>query len=544
MLAFLEDILAPRNLTRMIPRKLPWLLICAVSVFALVFVYRRGVDANFDLQNYHYFFGYSLVHWRFDTDIAPAGLHSFFNPLPCALSYLLLSSLSFPKYAWIIAALQLSSLPILVLICIEIDREFGNETPSLEGLLALCLSLTAPLWWSELGTTFFDSTTSPLVLLALFFGLRGVSKASRAQPAGTPFALAGCAMGFACGLKLTNVVFAVGLLSAVAVVLFPLRTRIAVRCVFIFVLGLAVGFAPTSWWNVFLFLRWGSPLFPLYNSIFRSPYYDAINFRDPLWRFHSLWDFVRFLLAATIGTGKTSQMTFADARMLMFAGLMLFVVPAWIVKHLSGGKALFVGPTSRVTRTFLWFVSASFALWALVFAYQRYLIPIELLFGVAVWVLAAGLFKRQHLVAVMTICLLASLATLKVPDWGHWIGKTDTGNFVGIRVPRELALTPADYLIYGKPITYVLPFLHPNSRFFGIRYDPQVDPQLDKLIASALTADEGRPIRFLTFEAGFRAASLVLAPFGMVAEPVCWHFQSNIERYAVCKVRSQIQKNN
>jgi len=125
-------------------RKLPWLLICAVSVFALAFVYRRGVDLNYDLRNYHYFVGYSLIHWRFDKDIAPAGIQSFFNPLPCAVFYLLISSLRFPTYAFVIAALQLSSLPILVFIIEQIDGELENRTPSVGALVALCLCLAAP----------------------------------------------------------------------------------------------------------------------------------------------------------------------------------------------------------------------------------------------------------------------------------------------------------------------------------------------------------------------------------------------------------------
>jgi len=527
----------------MTTRKLPWLLICTVSASALGFVYRRGVDVNWDLRSYHYFSGYSLLHWRFDTDIAPAGLQSFYNPIPCALLYLLLSSLSFPSYAWIIAALQLSSLPILVLICMEIDRELGNEVPSLAAALALCLCLVAPLWWSELGTTFFSSTTSPLVLLGLLFGLRGMNKASRGQPAGTAFASAGCAIGFACGLKLTNSIFAVGLLFALAIVLFPFQARMAARYLFIYVLGLAGGFAPTSWWNVFLFWRWGSPLFPFYNSIFRSPYYDAVNRSDLRFKFHSLREFVNFLFAATIGTHETCEFNFADARMLTFAVLMLLAVAAWILKRLAPGRMLFRNPTTRVTRTFLWFFSVSFAIWAWMFAIQRYLIPIELLFGIAVWILAAYVLKSQHrIVAAMTICLIASLATLNAPDWGHIPSNPDTRNFFGMRVPRDLVSTPADYLVYGTPITYVLPFLHPDSRFFGTggwnaTATPGFNPQVDNLIASAIAADRTRPIRLLTFEDSLTAASSQLAHLGVVPEPVCWHFRSDIDRFVACKVK-------
>jgi hypothetical protein len=197
--------------------KLPWLLIGAVALFDLIFVYRRGVDTNWDLRNYHFYNGYALIHWRFDTDIAPAGQESYLNPIPCAFFYLLLSSVPFPADAWILMALQLCSLPILVLICREIDRESGHETSSPAGLLALCLCIAAPIWWSEQGTTFYSSTTAPLVLLGLLLALRGVRMAANAQSALVRFAMAGLAIGFACGLKLTNAPFAISLMLAVAI---------------------------------------------------------------------------------------------------------------------------------------------------------------------------------------------------------------------------------------------------------------------------------------------------------------------------------------
>lgn len=523
----------------MLARRIPWLSIGAVSLFALWFVYQRGVDINWDLLNYHYFLGYSLLHWRFDTDIAPAGMNSFYDPIPLVMFYLMLSSLSFPVYAWIIAAVQLSSLPIVVLIGREIDRELGHETSSPAGWLALCLCLVAPLWWSELGTTFYSSTTSPLVLLGLLLALRGVRMASGAQPAHIPFALAGAAIGFACGLKLTNGIFAVGLLLALAMVLIPLRPGIAARHLCIYMMSLVAGFAPTSWWYVFLFRRWENPVFPYSNAIFRSPYYPAFNFRDPRFIFHSLPEFVNFLFAATRVTRKTCELEFADARILMFAVLMAFVLATRLFKRLSSGKLIFGNLPSKVTAAFLWFFSTSFVLWALMFAYQRYLIPLELLLGIAIWILVAQILRSQpRIVATMTIFLIVSLITVMVPDWGHWHGKQERHNFAGVEV-NELAATPADYLVYGEPITYVLPFLNADSRFFGIRFRPQVDPQLDKMVAAALAADRSRPIRMLTSDDSLAEASAEVASLGLTPEPVCWHLQTDIHRLIVCRVNPQ-----
>jgi hypothetical protein len=515
--------------------KLPWLLIGAVALFDLVFVYRRGVDTNWDLRNYHFYNGYALVHWRFDTDIAPAGQESYLNPIPCAFFYLLLTAVPFPADAWILMALQLCSLPILVLIVREIDREFGHETSSVASLLALCLCIAAPIWWSEQGTTFYSSTTAPLVLLGLLLALRGIRMASIPQPELVRFAMAGLAIGFASGLKLTNAPFAIGLMLAVAMVLFPLDVSIAVRDLACYVAGLVVGFAPTSWWNIYLFRRWGSPLYPFYNSIFRAPYFPAMNFRDLRFVFHSFAEFVNFLFAATRETHVTLELRFADARLLMFVVLMVVVSAAWISRSLGYGKTIFGNPPTRVTAAFLWFFSVSFVLWAVVFAYERYLIPIEVLFGITIWILVAQLTTNQHrIVAAMAILLMVSLATIEAPDWGHWTGEPHQPHLVGIDIPKEVAATPADYLIYGKFVSYVLPLLNPDSRFFGITFIPQRDPLLDAQIKAALADDRIRPIRLLTKEDDLAEASAQVETLGLRTERNCRPIQSDFDRLLVC----------
>src|ERR1700688_351004 len=56
------------------------LLFAAPILFGLVSVL-IGQDTNWDLRNYHWYNPYALLNGRFDLDIAPAGLQSFFSPL-------------------------------------------------------------------------------------------------------------------------------------------------------------------------------------------------------------------------------------------------------------------------------------------------------------------------------------------------------------------------------------------------------------------------------------------------------------------------------
>jgi len=64
---------------------------------------------------------------------------------------------------------------------------------------------------------------------------------------------------------------------------------------------------------------------------------------------------VNFLIAATRDTHEIAEVDFADARMLMFAVLTVFVVAACVWKRLSSGKVTFGSSLTGVTAAFLWF---------------------------------------------------------------------------------------------------------------------------------------------------------------------------------------------
>lgn len=526
--------LSDSKLVSAIRHRLPWLLIGLVGLAAFVWVYHRGPDQNWDLQGYHYFLGYSLFHWRFGRDIAPAEIQSFLHPLPCAVAYAAFTWLPFPWGAWVITALQVSALPILVLIGREIDRDLGNQTPGIALALALALCVAAPLWWCELGTSLFSSTTAPLVLLGLLYGLRGITKVSRSQPADANFVEAGCLMGFATGLKLTNAPYAVGLIAALAMVLFPIRLRSAVRAALLDALGTVLGFAPTSWWNVILYRQWGSPIFPFYNDIFRSPYYFAAGRHGRTWKFESTTNFAHFVVAAAGKTHRTSEQPFADARMLIFMMFLIAASTLLVGRYFRTAKA--PGSERRIVSAFMWFFCISFAIWALVFAYQRYLSPIELMFGIAIWILVSDIFRNPTwTAAVMAACVTVSLATIKVPNWGHK-PVVRPPNYFGFRVGPRFTAQPADYLIYGEPISYLLPFFDPGSRFFGVGFTPQIDQR----VAQALAQDPSREVRTLSLPLKVSEALQKAGEFGLrsTGRIPCYRLRTDMGTYISCTVRA------
>ena len=515
--------------------RLDWLVAAAVALIALACVYLRGRDSNFDLLNYHYFSGYSLLRSRYLVDITPTMVLSFLNPMPNVPAYLAFSHLAFPASGWAIALLQLLVLPLLVLIARQLGRELDPRPGSRAEPLALALTLLAPLWWSELGTSFADATIAPLVLLGLYLGLRGIVQAAStsARQATLVVLLSGALFGIATGVKLTNAPFMMAFGVALFAASLRHRWRDTITLNLTFASGLAIGFSTTVWWNIHLLQRWESPIFPLYNAWLQSPWSDAVNYRDSRWFFGSPVAFVSYIWETVTGTVKTSEFVFADARILPFVAL-----------SLAAALALAIRPRRQVagaaSSALLVFLLVSSFLWSLTLAYQRYLISVELLLGLGIWVLLSRLVGApRRVVFLLALCLVSSVALIKIPDWGHLPSKSARPGHFGISLPEAVASTPARYLILNQPIAYLLPSFHPDSRFYGLGFSAQVDA----LVGDRFFADDALPRRILTHQVDAASVWKILPRFRRVPETTylsCAHFQTDIDGYFVCELRDRV----
>jgi hypothetical protein len=509
-----------------------WLFMGTVGVIAFSWVYVQGQDSNWDLLNYHYFSGYSLINSNFANDIAPSGVPSFLNPMPNVLAYLALSQLPFPASAWLMAGVQLLALPLLVLIGRQLGIALGFTRVTIAEFFALALCLLAPLWWSELGTSFSDATITPLVLLGLHLGLRGFAQGEKKV-----FRVlmgAGICFGLAVGLKLTNAPFALAFSVALVGVYAPDGWRTIVRQTLPFLAGLAIGVLPTLWWNVYLLQNWGSPLFPLYNAWFMSPYFDFVNFRDMRWRFESIDEFLSYLSQSTSGTVKTSEVLFADIRLFIFSVLVTLTTMLLILKRRFWDL-------NNVALSFVYFLGISFLLWASLFAYQRYMIPIEVLFGFGIWVLLSHLLANNRtLVWLLAGSVFLSGVAIKIPNWGHMQARVAQINPFGFQLTKEQVRTPGRYLVLGNPVAYILPFLHRDSQFFGVG---NLSSQADALVASAVAKPDTRPLRILLRQAvAGESLWAKLASFGFNSGNThlqCFHFRTDIDIYVICELEAK-----
>lgn len=69
-------------------------------------------DAHFDVSHYHLQNGWSLLEGRLLQDMAPAGLHSFLNPIHSAFIWFLVDNLPGPLVVALLSPIHAAILPV------------------------------------------------------------------------------------------------------------------------------------------------------------------------------------------------------------------------------------------------------------------------------------------------------------------------------------------------------------------------------------------------------------------------------------------------
>ncbi|TSJ59115.1 DUF2029 domain-containing protein [Atlantibacter subterranea] len=440
------------------------------------FVVSRGQDVNFDLLNYHYFTGYAYLHGR-TGDIAPALIQSFMHPGFNVISYLAYTYLSFPLNALFLYCLQFISIFALILISRQLAVYLKIELNNYSRYVALLLCLLSPQWISELGTSFFSSSSAVLILFALYLILKHNNKP------GKNWFFSGILLGLAFGLKLTNALFIVASIISLLIIIIHGRQWTFIKAFGFFALGGMIGFGLTASWYYHIWREWSNPFFPVYNDIFKSPYFSTDNWKSTEWpwRFKDIQAFFSFFYQSAVGTKVTSETFFTDTRYLISGVLLVCLVVTRKFKNINSYILAFIA-----------FVVVSTTLWAVMFAYQRYLIPTELLLGLFIWVAICLLFasRGDFYKIIILACAGYSISTIKVPEWGHiQLPENHTGPF-GVTIPEAFS-TPAQYVHPGKVMSFLLPYLHPDSIFYGL----SVSSEVDKLIKEKIAKHPDLPLR-------------------------------------------------
>lgn len=436
-----------------------------------------GMDANWDLRNYHYYNAYAFLTGRENYDMLVAQLPTFFNPLIDVPFFVATQAWPARVVGFLLGSIQ--GLNILPLYGIA-HRLLRIEHPERRRLAAASLALLGMLGagaLSEIGTTFYDNVVSLGPLTALWLIVRRFDAIEHGdfRVVWRPLVLAGVVTGIAVGLKQPIVTLAIGLCLGFLFVPCGVVRRLSLA--FLFGVGVLVGMsASAGFWIWHLWQTYGNPVFPFYNQLFHSPWALASDYHDVFYFPKSPWTRAFFPVAYLFNPRLTAESDFFDLRILFS----FILVPLGLVATLFARRMRSTPiSTSTETRFFLAALAIGYSTWLAMFCIYRYLIAYEMLAPLTI-TLAIGLFplapRTRDRIVIGALALAAVIVQpmdwIRVP-WGErWVAAT---------VPRIAEPARTLVLITGhEPLSYLIPFFPREVRFLRIHggftgpYEPNV----------------------------------------------------------------------
>ncbi|WP_404546025.1 glycosyltransferase 87 family protein [Bradyrhizobium sp. USDA 223] len=424
------------------------IVVCSMLAGAL-YTLAMGEDVNWDWQNYHEYNVWAVLNGRYGVDVIPPGFQTYFNPLVYFPVYHFRHVLPAPYGLMIIGAVHGLNLALIWLFARLVLRQAATIA-SVAAVVVIAAS--GPMTLSEVGTSFSDV----LLALPVIVGCLLILTADR-RPT-ICFLLAGLLIGAAVGLKLTNVVYAIGAAAALLVSARPLRA--------ITLLGIGGIFGAALTGGGWCLITWrdtGNPIFPLFNALFQSSEVADVNLMDAQFMPHGVLDALAYPFYWLIGDHRGAEHPFRDAR---FAVVMVLLALGLWVRARRKSAILTRGDLQLVV-----LFAASYLAWLGLFSIQRYVVVLELLCGPLIVLLLARLAgsvgptwltTSPRPLAALTLTVAVAIAAWSQPaDWWHrpW------SDVYRPKIAYELD-QPATYFILGKPLAYIAPQLPSQSRFY------------------------------------------------------------------------------
>lgn len=380
-----------------------------------------GADSNWDLFNYHLYNPFAWLNGRIHTDLAPAGMQSYFNPLLDLPFYWMTMTLHLPPRVVGFAMGVLHGLNFVLLLGIA-RSVFHDAAPERRYRLPLLLALAGslmPCFLSQVGNTMGDNATALLVLGALLVLLKcWTSLDSAAVGVVLLPAASGLLVGMGSGLKPTTACYAVAM--CIALLSYPARFVLRIRLAFLFGVGVLVGWALTGgYWMWHMWQTFGNPLFPQFGQFFPNPLTQPIGSGDVRFLPHGvtqaiLWPFIMAADPSRVA-GLSREIVWPIAYVLLLCTLVVT-----IARRLRGrGERHSLDSRARFV---MLFVALGYLVWMKVFSIYRYLVPVEMLAPIVVFALLAYLKGSQTETKAARWLIGAIVVTGIVggfKTWGH-----------------------------------------------------------------------------------------------------------------------------
>jgi hypothetical protein len=422
-----------------------------------------GQDANWDLRNYHLYNVHALLNDRLGFDLAPARFQTYFNPT-LDLLYYGLNRLSPPLVVgFVMGALH----GLNFVLVLGIARQLTGAGADLRlPLLLAAAAVLGPGFRGELGNTMGDNTTALFLLGGLYLALSRWQAMLDQNVKGTVAVLgAGLLMGLGTGLKLTNLPYAVAMCLAFLCVPLPYRRRFGMA--FLFGIGVSAGVALTSgWWFLKMWQMFGNPLFPQFNNIFHSPWAAETGVIDTSFLPKTLLEYLRWPFIFASDFHRVTEVAHSLVMWPVTYTLLAMFGALALLRRVRGVTLPSIGPRGRF---FLVFCGLAYLVWMRMFSIYRYLILLELLVPLIIWLLWRGIAtsaQAAHRLAGMTLVVLLLCATA-TPQWGNaqWGAQAYSAEVPAFEAPAQSVIFFAQP---EPPMGWLATMFPPQVKFIGV----------------------------------------------------------------------------
>jgi len=493
-------------------------LLIGFIFFGIVSV-MMGRDNNWDLRNYHCYNPYSFFHGRLGFDYAPAQLQSFLNPGQDLPFYFLVTHFKPILAGFLMGGIHGLGFGLIFAIAYSLLSAKAFKVRLGISFLCAAVGVYGPVFICELGASENDTLISLFVLASILVLIRNLTLHDTLSSRNGRIALivAGALLGFAVGLKLTITIYAVG--TAVALLFVAKNWRERFTAVGIWGVAFIVGFAISAGhWMATLWSAYGNPLFPFYNHIFASPYFEAVELSDKRYMPQTLFQALTYPFQFFTRTRFTYlSYDFRDSRYAVVYVLAILYLISLLVRRISASKPdkrdkkkSEKNPPKRILlgrseQFLLIFFLVSYIVWQVQFAIIRYTAPLEALAMIVILILALHIFPKSKVQslsagAALTLGLAALIIVPTVKPVYHerlpW-----SSTFFEVKAPQ--LEDPAHTIVViarDRPWAYLIPAFDPGVRFVSVRSNltaPDRPTRLQSEMRALLQSHQG-PIYLLS----------------------------------------------
>lgn len=395
-------------------------------------------DAHFDVSHYHLHNGWSVLEGRLMQDMAPAGLHSFLNPLHSMLIWWLVDTLPGPLVVALLSPIHAAILPVTYAFGARCLSALDVTVPkAFVGLCALTgfIALPSLLLVASLGN-------DPWGTLAFLFALTLLIDPNRQTADLKTLAIGAFLIGAMTGMKLTNAIFIPGF-AAFALILvgdWSMRVKTALVCAIAGVAGILMFGGP---WGLLMWELFGNPVYPNLNTFFGSPPLGPDEpFRDLRYLPASLWEIPIRPFLFTLNGKLIFEYDVVDVRFLLGYVASLGALSYVAIRFVRSKSAL---PGTRLILAMCIGFLSTFVFWAAVFSIIRYAMALwilapMLLLILAAWVAPKLIEKAQARFIVLAFCG-ALLLTIELPNWRRAAWASPFEPYVWTQLPDGFDVT-------------------------------------------------------------------------------------------------------